>query len=152
MRLPFFKKKEFFSVEEKSSIVEAIRMSEKETSGEIRVFVESENPFVNPLDRAKEIFFRLKMDKTEHRNGVLIYIAIKSKELALFGDEGIFANTPDGFWNGAVTDMVAEISDKHIVEGIIHCVEKVGQALKTAFPYEKTTDKNELPDDIIFGH
>ena len=57
----FFKQKEFFTEQEKLQMVEAIRRSEKTTSGEIRVFVESKNPFVDPLDRAAEVFFGLKM-------------------------------------------------------------------------------------------
>ena len=47
---PFFKKKEFFSVQDKEQIVQAIRMAEKETSGEIRIYVESKNPYVDPID------------------------------------------------------------------------------------------------------
>ena len=42
-----FKKKEFFSAEDKAQIVEAIHMAEKETSGEIRIYVESKNAYVD---------------------------------------------------------------------------------------------------------
>ena len=66
--------------------MEAIRLAEKETSGEIRVFVESKNSFVDPIDRASEVFYKLKMQDTEHRNAVLLYIAIKDKQLALFAE------------------------------------------------------------------
>ena len=54
---PFFKKKEFFSVDQKERIVAAIKSMEQQTSGEIRVYVESNNPMVNPVDRAGQIFF-----------------------------------------------------------------------------------------------
>ena len=58
----FFKKnKTFFSPQQMEKIVEAIRNAERQTSGEIRVFVESRNPLVNVLERAAEIFFKLKM-------------------------------------------------------------------------------------------
>ena len=69
---PFFKKRDFFSDADKAQIVEAIRIAEKETSGEIRIYVESKNPFVEPIDRAAEIFFKLKMEQTDHRNAVLL--------------------------------------------------------------------------------
>ena len=81
---PFFKKKEFFTADEKERIVEAIRLAERETSGEVRVFVESKNPFMDPIDRAAEIFFKLKMDKTDQRNAVLVYLAMKDRQLAIF--------------------------------------------------------------------
>lgn len=148
---PFFKKKEFFSATEKERIVAAIRAMEQQTSGEIRVYVESKNPFVAPVDRAAEIFFRLKMEKTDHRNGVLLYIATKHKELALFGDEGIYKATGAAYWDKAVHDMIANFNGDDICEGMVQCIYQVGETLKEKFPYNRTEDKNELPDEIVFG-
>ncbi len=146
-----FKKKEFFSADEKERIVEAIRLAERETSGEVRVFVESKNPFVNPIDRAAEIFFKLKMQDTEHRNGVILYVATKHKELALFGDEGIYKAVGHEYWNNAVKNMLALFSSNNICEGMVQCIGQIGQTLKEKFPYSPTDDKNELPDEIVFG-
>ncbi len=150
---PLFKKKQrqFFSAEDNSQIVDAIRQAEKETSGEIRIFVESKNPFVDPIDRAREIFFQLKMQHTEHRNAVLLYIAMDHKELALFADEGIYQKTGNAYWNDAVKNMLANFTHHNISNGIEQCVLQIGQTLKEKFPYEASTDKNELPDDIVFG-
>jgi len=64
--------KKFFSDEEQANIINAIRNAEKATSGEIRIYVESKNPYVDPIERAKEIFFNLKMQQTEHRNAVIL--------------------------------------------------------------------------------
>ncbi len=146
-----YKPKEFFSAKDKEQIVQAIRNAERETSGEIRVYVESKNPFVNVMDRAAEVFFNLKMDKTEDRNGVLLYIAMKHKELALFADEGIYKKVGTDYWNIEVKNMIALFSKENISNGIEQCVEHIGQTLKEKFPYNATTDKNELPDDIVFG-
>lgn len=148
---PFFKKKEFFSAEEKERIVTAIRSMEQQTSGEIRVFVESKNPFVDPIDRAAELFFKLKMEKTDHRNGVLLYIATKHHELALFGDEGIYKATGAEYWDSAVKNMISKFNGDDICEGMVQCIYQVGQTLKEKFPYNRTEDKNELPDEIVFG-
>jgi uncharacterized membrane protein len=148
---PFFKKKDFFSEEEKERIVAAIRSMEQQTSGEIRIFVESKNPFVAPVDRAAELFFKLKMEKTEHRNGVLLYIATKHKELALFGDEGIYKITGAGYWDNAVKNMIARFNGDDICEGMVQCIYQVGETLKEKFPYNRIDDKNELPDEIVFG-
>jgi uncharacterized membrane protein len=149
---PLFKKKEFFSTEEKERIVSAIRSMEKQTSGEMRVFVESKNAYMDPVDRAKEVFYKLKMQKTEHRNGVLLYLATKDKQLALFGDEGIFKATGADYWNNAVNEMVSRFQNIDVCEGVVQCILQVGQTLKEKFPYNKTDDKNELPDDIVFGN
>lgn len=148
---PLFKKKEFFDADQKLQIVNAIRMAEQQTCGEVRVYVERKNPFVDPMERAGEIFFNLQMDETDHRNAVLLYIATTHKELALFGDEGIFKATGAEYWNDAVKTMLSEFSADDITGGIVHCIHRVGQTLKEKFPYDPTEDKNELPDEIIFG-
>lgn len=148
---PFFKKKDFFSDDQKERIVAAIRSMEQQTSGEIRVFVESKNPFMNPVDRAAQVFYKLKMDKTEHRNGVLLYIATKHRELALFGDEGIYKATGEAYWNNAVKEMTSRFDGDDICEGVVQCIRQVGETLKEKFPYNRTEDKNELPDEIVFG-
>jgi uncharacterized membrane protein len=146
-----FKKKEFFSAVDKKQIVESIRLAEKETSGEIRVYVESKNAFVDPIDRAAEIFFKLKMQDTEHRNAVLLYIAMKDKQLALFADEGIYQKVGADYWNDAVKNMLAQFTKDNISNGIEFCIMQIGQTLKEKFPYSPSDDKNELPDEIVFG-
>ena len=145
------KPKEFFSAKDKEQIVQAIRNAERETSGEIRVYVESRNPLVNVMERAAEIFFNLKMQQTDDRNAVLLYIAIKDKELALFGDEGIYKRVGAEYWNNEVKNMISQFSKDNISNGIEQCIQHIGQTLKEKFPYNTTTDRNELPDDIVFG-
>ena len=148
---PFFKKKDFFSDKEKEQIVEAVHMAEKETSGEVRVYVESKNPLVDPVERAKEIFLQLKMQETEYRNAVLLYIAIEHRELALFADEGIYQKVGKEFWENAVKEMIAHFKGDKISHGIEQCIKKIGQTLKEKLPYDASTNKNELSDDIVFG-
>jgi uncharacterized membrane protein len=146
----FKKPDDFFSEEEKEQIIAAIRIAEKKTSGEIRVFVESRCRFLNPLDRAREIFFGLKMDKTDDRNAVLIYIAVKDHQLAVFGDEGIHQRVGEVFWKTEVEKMIAQFKGKNYGDGFAGIVTEIGMALQHHFPYE-SDDKNELPDEIVFG-
>ncbi len=147
----FFRKKEFFTAEQKEKIVAAIRQAEQTTSGEIRVFVESRNYLVSTLERAREVFFELKMQETEHRNAVLLYLATEHRELALFADEGIYKATGEVYWNDAVKEMIARFTKDDISSGIAECVLKVGETLREKFPYTRDTDRNELPDEIVFG-
>ena len=107
---------------------------------------------VDPVDRAIQVFFKLKMDKTDDRNGVLLYIATKHKELALCGDAGIYKATGPDYWNNAVKDMMSQFNGDDICEGMVQCIKQVGVTLKEKFPYNRTEDKNELPDDIVFGN
>lgn len=147
----FSKKKPFFSEEQNEKIVHAIREAEMQTSGEVRIFVESRCKYVDALDRAKEIFDNLEMEKTDLRNGVIFYIAIKDKQLAIFADKGIHEATGDEYWKNAVTEILSVFSKEDITAGITTSIFKIGQALKTHFPYNQEIDKNELPDEIVFG-
>ena len=148
----FARKKPFFSPEENEKIVHAIQEAEKQTSGEIRIFVESRCKYVDALDRAIEIFNNLEMGKTELRNGVLFYIAIKDQQLAILADKGIHEATGgDKYWKDAVKDILSVFSQDSIVAGITTSIHKIGEALKAHFPYDAEIDKNELPDEIVFG-
>jgi|ERR1035437_8188282 uncharacterized membrane protein len=146
-----FKKKEFFSKEENEKIVAAIRNAEKCTSGEVRVFVESKCKFIDPLDRAIKIFSKLKMQNTQDRNAVLLYVALKHRKLAVYADSGIHEKVGDQFWKEVVNKILSHFSKENYAEGISQCIKEIGEALQENFPYNKDEDKNELPDEIIFG-
>ena len=145
------KKKDFFTEAEKKGIIEAISNAERRTSGEVRVFVESRCRYVDAIDRAAEIFFQLKMERTDDRNAVLVYVAIKDRQLAVFGDEGIHRKVGNEYWNAEVKKMISIFNKENYAKGICQCVKDIGEALYHHFPYDKDTDKNELPDDIVFG-
>lgn len=148
---PFSRNRKFFSPEENEEIIRSIREAERQTSGEIRIFVERHCKYVDPLDRAAEIFLKLQMDKTEFRNGVLFYVALKDRQLAIFADSGIHAAAGDQHWKDLVQQILSLFSHESIVAGITTAITKIGEALRIHFPYDGDVDKNELPDEIIFG-
>ena len=151
MKLPWQKQKEFFSEAEKQQLVAAVQQAEKQTSGEVRIFVESRCRFVDPVDRAKELFLQLGMDKTKERNGTLVYIAFEDHQLAILGDVGIHQKVGQTYWEEEVAKMIREFKSEHIIDGICQIVLDIGAALQQHFPYDRETDKNELPDEIVFG-
>lgn len=138
----------FFSKDQKSLIVAAIREAEHASSGEIRVHIESSCKG-DVLDRAAWIFGKLGMQKTKERNGVLFYLAVKDRKFAVIGDAGINSKVPEGFW-----DDVKEILRKNFVEGkftdgLSEGIILAGKHLKRHFPHQKD-DVNELSDEISF--
>ena len=139
----------FFSKEQKERIIQQIKEAEKETSGEIRVHLESRCKD-DVLNRAVTIFQKLKMHETQLRNGTLIYLAIKDKKFAIYGDKGINEAVPDNFWQDVKEKMRQLFVKEKFTEGIITGIEQVGQKLKIFFPYQQD-DVNELPDDISIG-
>lgn len=151
MRIFPFKRKEIFSEAEKTILVQAIRVAERLTSGEIRLFVENHCTFVDPMDRAKEVFLSLGMEKTKQRNGVLVYVAIKDRQFAILGDQGIHEKVGNDFWAKEASLLRSHFQNSHIIEGIEACIREIGESLRTHFPHV-AGDANELPDDIVFGN
>jgi uncharacterized membrane protein len=142
--------KDFLSEKEKEQIVAAIQEAEDCTSGEIKVHLENKCAG-EVMDRAKIVFNKLKMYKTEARNGVLFYLAVQDRKFAILGDAGIDEKVPDNFWDEIKNHMGNCFSKGEHGSGLREGVLMAGEALKKHFPC-KNDDTNELPDDLSFGH
>lgn len=139
----------FLSKADQSLIVKSIESAELNTSGEIRVHIESSCK-ANPVERAVFIFNKLKMYKTKERNGVLIYIAYKSRKLSIIGDSGINSKVPADFWDEIKEKLLASFVSGDIVSGLTTAIQMSGEKLKEYFPYTKD-DINEQSNEISFG-
>lgn len=130
----------------------AIREAELRTTGEIRVYIEHHCSYMDALDRAVELFAALQMEQTEERNAVLVYMAVKDHQFAIYGDESIYvkAGGPH-FWARAAQILQAALRRGDMAGGLVGCINELGNALATHFPYDSGVQKNELPDEIVFG-
>ena len=136
------------TAQQQATVVDAVRLAEKGTSGEIRIHIDRECKS-SPVRRAEVVFNRLGMYKTAQRNGVLIYMAVESKVFAIIGDKGINDVVPENFWAEVIEAMGNEFRKGRIPEGLCIGVEMAGEKLKAFFPYQED-DVNELPDSISF--
>ena len=140
----FRKPHHFFSERERHWIAAAIRKAESETSGEIRVHVEGRCPG-DPTGRAHEIFAALGMHRTTRRNGVLLYLAVRDRRLAVVGDEGMHRAVPERFWEGVAGEMERHFRTGRFLDGLLSGIERLGAELARHFPRARD-DRNELPD------
>ncbi len=138
----------FFSAEDKQKILDAVAYAEKLTSGEIRVHLETLCPN-DQVTRAIFIFQRLGMHQTALRNGVLFYLAVKEKKLAIIADEGINAAVPKGFWDEVRDLMVSHFKEGDYTTGLCEGIRLAGEQLLQHFP-RQSEDVNELNDEITF--
>jgi len=141
--------KELFTKEQQQEIVAAVKAAELNTSGEIKIHIETKCK-EDVLDRAAFIFDKLSLQKTELRNGVLFYLAVKDKKLAILGDAGINQKVPKGFWDNIKDFMIKHFKEGKFTEGLSGGIKMAGEQLKQHFPHQ-TDDINELSDDISFG-
>ena len=138
--------KKFFTSEEQRRITEEIRKAEERTSGEIRVHLDR-YAGKDPLQKAQNIFLRLGMARTQHRNGVLIYLATDQRKFAILGDEGIHRVLPDGTWEDIRNEVQKHFLKGQFLEGLCLGIRRIGEGLQFHFPAEKE-GHNELPNSI----
>lgn len=143
------KVEDFLTKSEEEEIIEAIRIAELNTSGEIRVHIEKASK-TDAFDRALEVFHYLKMDNTKAQNGVLIYVAVEDKTFVIYGDKGINEVVSKDFWDSTKNIMQSHFKEGNFKQGLIDGILKAGKELETHFPWEKG-DINELSDEISKG-
>jgi uncharacterized membrane protein len=141
--------KDLFTEQEQQQIVAAVKEAELNTSGEIKVHIERKCK-EDVLDHAAFMFDQLEMQKTELRNGVLIYLAVEDRKLAILGDAGINMKVPKDFWDTTRDFMIKHFKEGKFAEGLSGGIKMAGQQLKSHYPYQ-SDDVNELSDDISFG-
>jgi|SRR5690554_2231805 len=139
----------FFTPEQQQQVMDAIASAELNTSGEIRVHIESICK-EDVLDRAAFLFDKLNMHKTKLRTGVLFYLSVDDHKLAILGDSGINAKVPKNFWHDIRDHLIKEFRNDNYAGGLSEGIIMAGEQLKAHFPYQ-SDDVNELSNEISYG-
>ncbi len=147
----FQKTSSFISEQESQELKKIISEQEQKTSGEIRVCIESRCKYMDAMDRARELFYFLKMENTKLHNAAIIYIAFEDKQFGLFCDVALLNKIDEVYWKNTTQEMTSFFKENKNKEGIELAVKKIGAKLIEHFPFDGGKNKNELPDEIIFG-
>jgi uncharacterized membrane protein len=139
----------FLSEVDLHAVAAAIGAVEKQTAAEVRVHLDAHCPG-DAMAQAVAVFERLGMHRTAERHGVLIYVAIEDRKLAVLGDQGIHDRLGQTYWDRLVQDILAHFRDERPRDGLLHAVGEVGAALRQHFP-RRSDDDNELPDQLSIG-
>lgn len=139
----------FLTKEEEAEVVEAIRIAEQNTSGEIRIHIEKETS-IAPMERAVEVFHLLQMEQTQERNGVLIYVATQSKQFVICGDQGIHEKVTNTFWDSTKEVMLNHFKLGNNKQALVDGILKAGDQLKKYFPFQED-DTDELSNELSKG-
>src|SRR5215475_11516836 len=115
-----------FSENDLDAIAAAVAEAERGTSAEIRVHLERRLPRrSDALARATSLFTRLGMHATAERNGVLLYLAVYDRKLAIVGDP---------YWQRVRDAMVERLRAGAPRDAAVHAVTDVGLVLNKFFP------------------
>jgi len=154
----------FLTTQEEEKVVQAIVEAETQTSGEIRVHIEvfkkegilfsfpEDTPTAQKQEvvykRAQAVFTGLEMHQTKASNGVLIYVAVNLRQFVIYGDKGIHDKVGASFWENTRDAIATHFKNQAFATGLVTGVKAVGHALSDYFPYDPTTDTDELDNQI----
>lgn len=138
--------REFLDQLRHEEIVAAIRAAELRTSGELRVFI-SRREVADAVAAAQAEFIRLGMAKTAERNGVLIFVAPRSRSFAVIGDQAVHEKCGKTFWQELAKVMTEHFQRGDFTRGILEGLQRAGDLLAQHFPC-RSDDKNELSDEV----
>ncbi len=113
-------------------------------------FALTPSPVKTARVRARAIkHFKVGAERRTHgRTGVLLYLSMREHRAEIVADQPIAEKVPAEVWGEAMADMLAEIKEGRIAEGLAAGVRDVGKVLSEHFPRAED-DQNELPDRLI---
>ena len=121
---------EFLNCLDQAAVVAAIREAERGTSGKIRVFVSLKTP---PKDGVYSValreFKRLGLNHVGDRNAVLLYIAPKTREVAIVADEGIQSKSGALPWRQIIASFASEIKLRDVTPAVCGAIHAIGKTL-----------------------
>ncbi len=125
-----------------------IASAERLTSAEIRVVL-TRSSWLGIKAKARQLFRKHGLDKTAERNAVLVLVDTRSREVLVYGDEGVDSRVDQEFWNDVRDGMVDEFRQGRLAVGLSTGIRMIGEKLSRLFP-PKPDDVDEIPNALIF--
>lgn len=142
--------KRYLSEKEINQLIEVIQTAENQSTGEIRVHIDSSTEKEN-AEVALEVFKNLEMHQTADRNAVLFHINFNQRYLSIIGDEGIHQKVCQSFWDKIHHETISEFAKGNYYSALREAILVTGMELKKHFPIKENGNPNELSDEITFS-
>jgi uncharacterized membrane protein len=126
-------------------VLGAIRAAEIGTSGEIRVLI-ARHKADDPVAAAQAYFNSAGMANSPHRNGILIFVAPRSRRFAVIGDSAVHEKCGDAFWTSLTEAMSDHFRRGKFTDGLVHGIERAGDLLARTFPRSKDDPAARPPE------
>jgi uncharacterized membrane protein len=138
-----------FSERDLDAIAAAIARVERRAAAEVRVHLEERVAGGDALARAETMFHRLGMHKTRRRNGVLVYLALADRKLAIVGDVGVHTRVGPAYWERVRDLMVGHLRAQHAPrEAVVDALGELGRMLTEHFPRAPGEGGGELSNEV----
>lgn len=141
----------YFTDDDFLKISRAIKEAESKTAGEIRVSIKEKMPVTFGKSDIKTVaekeFYKLKMEKTRDRTGILLLLILEERSFYILADSGIHEKVGQEVWDKVRDKIQEDFRKGKFTEGIINGVKTVGRILAEHFPI-KPDDINELSNEV----
>ena len=125
-----------FTTEQQKEILKTIQQNEAKTSGIIHVHIRKKCK-QNALKDAEKYFIKAKLNRSKHKNAVLIFIGETSRRFAILGDTAIHEHCQQEFWDKSRDILANYLKQGKYLEGIIATINEIGSRLEKHFPVHK---------------
>ncbi len=117
-----------------SPILKALQFVQKRTTGEVRVHV-VKNPFEkDAMGSALEVFDEYAMTRTTDRNGILIYLNLKTRCFSVIADEGIHRAVGQRYWDELARNMREDLLSTQFENAVSLTIFTLAFTLEKYFP------------------
>lgn len=141
----------YFSKDDLKKIAGACTSAENDTAGEVRISIFSKRPRKSKKLSLEEValaeFYRLGMDKTRDRTGILLFIILVEKRFQILADTGINSKVEQETWDRIAAGLSDYFKNGAYLEGMVKTIQKMGEILARHFP-KKADDTNELSNEV----
>jgi len=144
----------YFTKDDLKEIADACGKAEEQTAGELRVSIFSKRPRKLKKLALEEValdeFYRLGMDKTRDKTGILLLIILAERKFRILADTGINAKVNQETWDEIAGKLSSYFKNENYLDGVTDCVAQMGVILTKHFPV-KADDTNELSNEVSVG-
>jgi uncharacterized membrane protein len=131
------KTKHFLNKLEHGLIHRAITEAERDTSGDIVVYI-SHKTAPDALAAAQEVFAQRKLEKASDDNNLLFYLAPRSQTFAAVGGKALHDRVGQAWWDELVGLLGNHFRDGKFTDGLVAAIDRAGHALRRHFPAANT--------------
>jgi uncharacterized membrane protein len=138
----------FLTPDESRAVERAIAEAERNTSAEVKLVV-VRHCWDSIQAKAARIFTSMGLDKTRHRNCVMIMLITTNREFLVYGDAGIHEKVGQAFWDDVRSTIMNELRQGHMGDGLCAGIRKIGARLSAHFAYQ-ADDIDEISNEVAY--
>lgn len=94
-------------------------------------------------------YFRLKVGKTPHQNGILLYISVMERRAVILAGQKISMAMGQDQLQTLVTELTQNIAQKGFMKALHKILDRIRECMTERFPLSGPKFKNDLSDSVV---